>query len=274
MAENKLQLIDILDEDDDDAGSDPQVLSGSSLNTFLNCPTQWEFAYVKRIKRPPRLKMLLGTAAHTAVENDLLHKMETGEDLPREEVVETFRDEFTTLSSDSEDDTDDVGKLTDSGVDTIGVWHDRVAPITDPKMVEQHVQYQLNGTVIDGTIDVVHKDGRIGDWKFTGKTPDRRGGQYLLNMVGYGIGYRRLTGEVETGIQLDFMVRLKKPKHVPVVSGPIPDESIVAYAGIVRDVVETIDAGNFPPNGLRSGACSWCGYQDICPAYRASQVSF
>lgn len=253
--------------------ADPLVLSGSSLNTFLNCPRQWEYAYVQRIKRPPRLKMLLGTAAHTAVEQDLVHKMETGEDLQRDEVVDTFRDEFVAISAEAEDDTDDVGKLTDSGIKTVGVWHDEVAPVTDPVMVEQHIQYKLNGTVIDGTIDVVKRGGRIGDWKFTAKTPDRRGGQYLLNMVGYGIGYRRLTGEIEAGIELDFMVRLKQPKHVPIVSGPIPDESIVAYAGIVDDVVRQINAGLFPPHGLRSGACSWCGYQDICPAYRAAQVS-
>lgn len=256
--------------------ADPLVLSGSSLNTFLNCPTQWEFAYVKRIKRPPGLKMLLGTAGHTAVEQDLIHKMEHGSDLPREQVVETFRDEFTTLSVDADEndkDKDKIGQLTDSGIATVGVWHDKVAPETHPKHVELHVQYKLNGTVIDGTIDEVELDDRIRDWKFTGKTPDRRGGQYLLNMIGYGIGYRKLSGVIEAGIQLDFMVRLKKPKHVPIVSGPIPDESIVAYAGIVDDVVKTINAGLFPPHGLRSGACSWCGYKDICPAFRAAQVS-
>lgn len=253
--------------------ADPLVLSGSSLNTFMNCAKQWEYAYVQRIKRPPRLKMLLGTAAHTAVEKDLLHKIETGEDLPREEVVDTFRDEFVSLSADSDDDTDDPGALTDSGIKTIGVWRDVVAPATRPKHVELHVQYKLNGIVIDGTLDEVEEDDLIRDWKFTGKTPDRRGGQYLLNMIGYGIGYRQLTGKVESGIQLDFMVRLKQPKHVPVVSGPIPDESIHAYAGIVDSVVRSIEAGLFPANGLRSGACSWCGYRDICPAFRAAQVS-
>jgi hypothetical protein len=250
--------------------ADPLVLSGSSINTYLRCARQWEYGYVQRIKRPPRLKMVLGTAGHTAVEQDLIHKMETGEDLPREQVQETFRDEFVELAKETDDDTDDVGKLTDSGIKTVGVWHDVVAPKTFPMMIEQHLQYKLNGTIIDGTIDVVHQDGRIGDWKFTGKTPDKRGGDYLLNMVGYAIGYRRMTGKVETGVVLDFMVRLKQPKHFPIASGTVPDESIVAYAGIVDDVVRAINAGLFPPTGLKSGACSWCGYRDICSAYAAS----
>lgn len=253
--------------------ADPLVLSGSSLNTFLNCGRQWEYAYVQRIKRPPRLKMVLGSAAHRAVELDLVNKMETGEDLPRAQVQETFRDEFVRGATDTDDDTDDVGKLTDSGISTVGVWHDVVAPKTHPRLIEQHVQYKLNGTVIDGTIDIVHEDGRIGDWKFTAKTPDKRGGTYLIPMVGYAIGYRRMSGEVESGVVLDFMVRLKQPKHHPVSSGPVPDESIVAYAGIVDDVVRSIDAGLFPPTGLKSGACSWCGYRDICPAFRAASIS-
>lgn len=252
--------------------ADPLVLSGSSINTFLNCARQWEYAYVQRIKRPPRLKMVLGTAAHTAVEQDLLNKMETGEDLPREQVQDTFRDEFVALAADTDDDTDDVGKLTDSGIDTVGVWHDVVAPQTNPLMIEQHVQFKINDHIVDGTIDIVHQDGTVGDWKFTGRTPDKRGGNYLIPMVGYAIGYRRLTGKVEGGVVLDFMVRLKQPKHVPIRSGPVPDESIVAYAGIIEDVVKSINAGVFPATGLRSGACSWCGYRDICPPFKASQA--
>jgi hypothetical protein len=239
----------------------------------LDCPKKWEYAYVKRIKRAPRLKMILGSAAHLAVELDLRHKMETGSDLPRSEVQETFRDEFVKESKETDDRSDDVGKLTDSGVDTVGVWHDVVAPGTHPAMIEQEIQYRLNGTPISGTIDVVHENGEVGDWKFTGKTPDRRANTYLLNMVGYVIGYRRKTGSIESGVRLDFMVRTKQPKHVPIISaGPVPDQSIVAYAGIVDDVVRSVDAGLFPPTGLRNGTCSWCGYRDICPAYRAASA--
>jgi hypothetical protein len=252
--------------------ADPLVLSGSSINTFLDCGKKWDFAYVQRIKRPPRLKMLLGSAAHRAVELDLKEKMITGSDLPKAEVQETFRDEFVREAADTDDQTDDVGKMTDSGVKTVGVWHDKVAPVTHPAMVEQHVQYTIDGTVIDGTMDIVHEDGRVGDWKFTGRTPDKRGGTYLIPMVGYAIGYRRLTGKVESGLTLDFMVRTKEPKHVPISSGPVPDQSIVAYAGIVDDVVRSIEAGRFIPNGLRNGVCSWCPYTTICKPYQAAQI--
>lgn len=250
--------------------AEPLILSGSSINTFLRCARQWEFAYVQRIRRPPSLKMALGTAAHSAVEKDLTHKMKTGADLPKEEVQETFRDEFVNkeaVDATTTDPKETIGTMTDSGIKAIGVWHDVVAPATAPIMVEQHVQFKIDGQVIDGTLDVVKDGGRVGDWKFVGRTPTS-GKTYAINMVGYAIGYRNLTGMKETGVDLDHIVRTKTPKHVPISSdGAIPDKSIRAYGRIVREVSESIEAGTFLPTGLQSNACSWCGYKDICDAY-------
>jgi hypothetical protein len=214
---------------------------------------------------------VLGTAAHQALDLDLSNKIVHGEDLPKEQVVEDFAASFRVESEDAVENpakNETKGTMLDSGVAAVGHWYDKVAPVTHPAAVEEHVQYKLNGIVIDGTIDIVHQDGRIGDWKFVGRTPDS-GGAYLLNMVGYAIGYRRKTGRVETGIVLDHIVRLKKPKHVPIASGPVPDESILTYGGIIEDVSRSIEAGLFPPTGLKSNACTWCGYRDICTAYRA-----
>jgi hypothetical protein len=50
--------------------------------------------------------------------------------------------------------------------------------------------------------------------------------------------------------------------------GPVSDEEIVRFANIVESVAHAIKAGRFVPNGLASGACSWCGYKAICPAYQ------
>jgi|GEM_PF-5533983 len=50
-------------------------------------------------------------------------------------------------------------------------------------MVEQHVQFALNGIVIDGTMDIVDEWGVIRDHKFVSKTPTT-GALYVLNMTG------------------------------------------------------------------------------------------
>ena len=252
--------------------AEPVVLSGSSINTFLRCPRQWEYAYVWRLKRPPSLKQVLGISAHEAVEVDLRQKVESRVDLPVEAVVDAFADSFKKESVDAPEQPskgETRASMLDSGVQAVKAWHAKVTPTYQPVLVERHLQFALNGIPIDGTIDCVDEAGIIRDHKFVSKTPSSSE-QYILNMTGYAIGYRRMTGGIESGIQLDHIVRLKKePNYVPLSSdGPVPDDAIVAYAGIVEDVHRSIQAGIFPPHGLKSGACSWCGYSDICPAYK------
>lgn len=250
---------------------EPVVMSGSSLNTFLRCARQWEFAYVYRIKRPPRFRMVLGSSAHLAVEVDLKHKVETNEDLPKEAVIQTFVDSFVVNSQEVEDEDEDVGTYLDSGVASMGLWYDEVAPTVAPVLVEQHGQFTLttdDGSIpYDWTADLIDQELRVRDWKFVSKRPSG-GDTYVLNMVGYAVGYRHQTGGIESGVQLDHIVRTKKPYYYPLGSGPVSDGDIAAFADILAGAYKAIGAGVFPPNGLKSGACSWCGYRDICTAVK------
>ena len=77
-----------------------------------------------------------------------------------------------------------------------------------------------------------------------------------------------MSGEVEAGVQLDHIVRTKKPYHYPLSSGPVSDEDRAAFGDVVSSAYKAINYGSFPPNGLQSNACSWCGYADICTAYK------
>jgi len=249
------------------------VLSGSSLNTFLRCARQWEFAYVYRYKRPPRLRMIRGTAGHFAAEVDMKAKLETQEDLPVDDVLDAYSDAFDREVSDGfEDDKEKPGEAKDLGVKSVKLWHRQVAPGIYPLLVEEPISFHINGIPWTGTIDLVDDDFIVRDWKFTGRTPSSADA-YILNMAGYAIGYRQKTGQIENQVVLDHVVSLKEPKHVPIRSdGPVPDQSIVAFAQIVEDANRSIQAGIFPANGLKSGACSWCGYRDICPAWRDSPM--
>jgi hypothetical protein len=247
-------------------------MSGSSLNTFLRCARQWEYAYVHRIKRPPSLRLALGISGHYAIETDLHHKVKTWEDLPREQVIDTFVDSFKAESTDSEEEPgEDRGEYLDSGAASVAAWYDTVAPTLTPKYVEQHGQFSISFDGVDvpydWTADEIEHDRLIRDWKFVGRRPS--GGEtYVLNMVGYAIGFREQTGEMESGVQLDHMVRTKKPYHFPITSGPVTDDDIEAFSDILVTSYRAIGTGIFPPTGLKSNACPWCGYKDICGAYR------
>lgn len=255
------------------------VLSGSSLNTFLRCAKQWEYAYVYRFKRPPNLKMVKGTAGHKAAEVHMLAKLETPfgmVDGPLDVALDAYSDSFDeeALEAFEEPDKDlTKGKVKDKGIIDVTFWHKEVAPTIQPASMELPISYLINGIAYTGTIDLVDAERRVRDWKFTGRTPSSAD-SYILNMVGYAIGYRQLTGEIESQIVLDHIVGLKEPKYVAIRSdGPVKDQSIASFADIVSTANRSIKAGIFPANGLKSGACSWCGYRDICPAYKDSPMS-
>ena len=248
----------------------PLVLSASSVVTFLRCGQQWYFAHVAGIKSPPSLRQALGVAAHAAIEVNMRQKIDSTLDLELDDVLDAFSTNYDTEIAEVETPEEDPGDLKDRGVRLMTLHHTEVAPKIQPLWVEQPVQFNVNNIPYSGIVDVVDDRHRVRDWKTTGQKP--RPGSYLLNMVGYALGYRQATGETETEVVLDYLVRTKVPQYIPIASGgPIDQTAIVSFAGTIEQVAAAIQAGTFVPNGLLSGACSWCGYKNICPAYQSSQ---
>lgn len=249
--------------------SEPVVLSGSSISTFLKCQRQWERQYIYRDPRPPSLVLSLGTAAHEAAELDLVRRMETGELASTEEVVQVFRDSFERETVDAEDEPKETkGEATDSGVKAVTFWHDNVAPPIKPKAVELHGQFAIEGIPYDWTADLIEEGPEEGEWgldddmvtdhKFVSKTPSDDGEKYLVNMVGYAIGYRHQTGN-NPKRRLSYTVRLKRtPKHVVVDKPALTDADVDKFVDVVTSVNDTIQRGSFPPTGAGTWVCGYC----------------
>jgi PD-(D/E)XK nuclease superfamily protein len=247
----------------------PQVLSASSVATFLRCEQQWYYAYVEKLRRPPSIRQAIGLAAHSSIEHNMTQKIQSRTDEPLDVALDIFSDEYDSLTQDTEEPEEDPVKGKDSGLRTLTVHHKQVAPLIQPIMVEQAVMFDIENVPYSGYIDLVDDRLRIRDSKFVGRKPSGVGTQYITNMTGYAIGYRQLTGKTESEVVLDFHVRTKKPYHLPVASGgPIEDSAIRSFARIVRMVASRIKAGVFLPTGLSHQACGWCGYREICPYYR------
>jgi hypothetical protein len=250
------------------------LLSASSIQTFLRCAKQWYYAYILSIKAPPTLKQHLGTVGHATVATNLRQKMDTMVDLPTEAVLDEFSDRWDAGLADTKTEEDeDPGEFKDSGLKAVELVHTTVTPSVLPIWVEQPVQFAVNGIPYSGYVDLVDHLERVRDHKFVTRKPD--GQQYMLNMTGYAIAYRHLTGQVESDVIVDAVVRYKKgPQHRPVAAGgPVTDDAIRTFAGIAETVTEQITQGRFLPNGLVGNppACSWCGYADICDDLRAGR---
>lgn len=256
------------------------VLSASSVTTFLRCGTQWHFAYVAGVKSPPSLRAIRGIAVHSAVEVDMRQKMLSGVDIPIGDMVDAYDTSWNneTAYGFNIDEGEVPGVVKDKGEDLLRLYHKDVAPNIQPVMVEEPIQFNINGQAYSGQIDLgteidvdfgwgpPEKRLEIRDTKTTGRTP--ASGTYLLNMTGYAISQRQKTGIVEADTVLDYLIALKEPVYKEIrMGGPITDDQIRQFAGIIDTVSSTIKAGKFVPNGLINGSCSWCGYKAMCPAY-------
>jgi CRISPR/Cas system-associated exonuclease Cas4 (RecB family) len=249
----------------------PLVLSASSVGTFLRCGQQWYYAYVLGIKSPPSVKQTLGIAAHRAVEYNMRQKLDTFADIPLTDFKDSFSSEYDMAVGDVIEPEEDVGKAKDSGIKLMTLHHKYVAPSIQPLWVEQPIQFNINDIPYSGQVDLVATNPRektlkkmVRDTKTTARRPS--GGAYFLNMTGYAIGFREATGEVEDGVVLDYLVRTKVPQYVPIESGgPVDDQSILRFTNVITSVYDAISEGRFVPNGIYNNACSYCGYNTICP---------
>lgn len=266
------------------------LLSASSVNTFLRCGRMWYFAYVAGIKVPPTLRLIRGIAVHKAVEVNMFQKLTSKEDLPVDDVLDAYDTSWNTEAADGllieESVKESPGEAKDKGYELVQLHHEKVAPNIQPLWVEQPVQFTINGIPFSGQIDLAHEVPNLDpdpeaeamgleivDTKTTARKPS--GDSYLLNMTGYALASRQITGKKESNTRLDYLVAVKDPYYLPVsAGGPTSDAQIERFANVVESVAGAIEAGRFVPNGLIGSppACSWCGFRKICPAFAKKDV--
>ena len=253
--------------------SDELVLSASSVGCYLRCPAQWEFRYIRRVRRPPTVRQVIGLAGHVAFETNLLAKVDRGQDLPEDTVLDVFSDEYDERSRETWDDPEDpIAKAKDQGVRVVEKQHRDIAPGIFPTFVEESFQFRILGVHYSGTFDFADHLGQVRDWKIVARKPSGSG-TYGLAMTGYALGYRQKTGQIERAVQLDVIQRHKRdaPSYYPVNSGrPLSDETIALFADTVKEVHDGILAGRFPYRGIFNQTCGYCDYRDLCPAYKAA----
>jgi CRISPR/Cas system-associated exonuclease Cas4 (RecB family) len=250
------------------------ALSGSSLNTFIECPKRWEYEYVFTMGRAGNFKMALGTAAHAALEVGFMGYLKDGW-LPALSVwFDAYQlawakeSEGIVPKNDSPQESAEFYRQ--SGWDCVLFYAQNVAPHITPIAVERNIAIRINGVLWTGTIDLleaIDKDPkriRIRDYKFTGKRPDNN--RYIYPMTGYALGVRKDFGIIEEDVQLDYIIRNKKPILFPVATGrSVSEDEIFDLASQIEYAMNMINKGSFPPLGNQSSACNWCAYRDICP---------
>jgi hypothetical protein len=225
---------------------------------------------VDRIKSPPTVRQLVGTATHDAVAKNLEQKITSETDLPLDDVLDAYSSVFDAEATLIEQPDEPIGKGKDSGVGLVKLHHREIAPTITPLAVEKQAQFTIGGHNYSTYIDLVDKQPngkQVNELKTAKQASD--GAQHVFQLIGSAIAERQDTGEVEASLGLDILVRTKMPKHVPIRWGPVTDATIALFSRQIDTANQMVKTGLFPATGIQNRACSWCGYTALCPAFKA-----
>lgn len=253
-------------------------LSVSQLGMLAKCGAMYEHRYVRGIKTPPRVASLIGTGTHGGIEMDLGTKLKTGA-LAETEAVEAtvadiVREGWTSDLVINDEEIATVGAATDQAVSLATLHHAEVAPAIEPVALEEGFTLLLPGTHdLVGYIDI-REAGRIRDTKTTGKSPPANAAAVSDQLTAYHLA-AKVAGHPVAGVQLDHLVKTKRPKVVSLPSTRTNDDH-ARFLLRVEAAERVIAGGAFYPCARDSWTCcaKWCGYwETVCPHGSRNAVS-
>jgi RecB family exonuclease len=248
----------MLDQNESGLGA---VLSPSQATQFLNCPAKWMFRYLLNLKEPGTAATALGTAFHQTIAYNYRQKTDTARDLPRAELLCSFRE---ILGQQLEDavllDREQPLELLELGEIMLMKYLDEAAPLIQPAAVETKVKGVIGGVKVYGYVDLLDIEGRIIDSKsalkpFKGVSHDHR-----LQLTSYVMMTPAATGHC----RLDTVTKGKTVSLIQ--KSLIITDADRKYAETVYPMVQdSINEGIFLPR--RNGSlCSrrYCGFWRSC----------
>lgn len=282
-----LDLLNALDPIEETAQLPPmQHLSASQLNMLLTCPEQWRRRYLLGEKEAPGGSRLLGTATHKAIEVNFLHRIETGEQLPEADVLDTFHEtwerEIEEVGGAGEvrwDAKEAPDVLRSQGHALTAAYHSVVAPRVHPIAAEQRFRIEGLPVPIVGVIDVETRNHLI-DVKTTSKKASTPKSSWLNQARLYQL-------RTPKAFEWHLLTRTKTPAvYTP---HDVPGLTL-PYVEVARNVtLRQIDFAlrlladqwrRYGPDrpwdylGLTQDAwvCQWCGWgpqnKNVCQAWR------
>ena len=255
----------------------PEHISHTQISMATKCGMMYYFRYPQGKKIPPGVAQTQGRTAHDVRDTFLHHKMETGANMPLEQLESGASDGIDNAFAGEiilEADWADRGisavkdAVKDQSIALARLDHEVFLQTIEPLEVEKMmlVKSGLLPKPLMFRVDLVEKDGTIRDMKTAGKSPSKGDADTDLQLTGYALGRRLATGTIEKAVRKDYLVKTKKPKAVFQVSTRTEDDIQVLLNRMTR-IVEMIDKEIWIPAPADSWWCSekWCGYWGMCP---------
>lgn len=230
-------------------------LSASAIERYQRCPLSYKLGLEWKLPEEPAANMQYGAAMHSALLG-YFDALRNGRQMPAEDVVRCFRDEFRKAKIGDElqrrlYERDGAQQLRTFLESPAAIPQGRIA------MLEHKFQCKIAGTDITGRIDRVDEtdDGYvIVDYK-TGNPKPQHLADKSLQLSIYALA-------MSANRPVKALIFQNMADNTAIVSRRSPESLQKAEAEIAA-AASGIAEGRF---WAREGShCNWCGYRSICP---------
>ena len=242
-------------------------ISASQINTYLRCPAQYYYRYVRGMKIPPSSALTRGKCVHAGAEFNYRQKIESHKDIPVNEVTEYVASEFEAQADDTAGAKgEEPGKIKDVTISLSKTYHTLLAPSIQPILVEQEILLNIEpyDILLKGYVDLVDSNLWVRDTKTSARSPNADVLDKSLQLSAYAYSMQKITGDMPKGVALDYVVATKVPKVVTL-EGTRTQQQVDRFVSIAGRVGRAISEGCFYPSE-QNFLCSpeRCGYWKIC----------
>lgn len=253
----------------------PTTLSPSKVSAFTDCALAFRFSAIDRIPQPPTVATVRGTLVHSALEG--LLSLDAVDRTP-DAAAACLADAVTALPDDPEwqqlalDAAAATRFVTDAETLVRRYFEIEDPTTVEPVGLELPVEHPLftderSPVVLRGIIDRLERDGDgrlvVTDYK-TGRAPAEGYQQSRLTGVHiYALLCERVHGERPSKVRLLY---LGSPAIVEASPTDQSTRQIERKLTSIWSAIETAcERDDFRPK--QSKLCSWCAYQQWCPAF-------
>ena len=250
--------------------SSSNYLSHSQISMYQRCPKQYEYRYIKGLKRAPNSNLIVGIAGHKGVETNYQHKFKKKKQANKNVVMDAYSKHFDGMKSGVDFEGKNPGVVKDRGYAMSKVHYETIAPSVQPTMKpELKFDMMLPGMKkkIIGYIDVVATVGKainvVLDTKFTGRKFDQFKVDIDQQLTTYAYAIKNLVGKAPKLMGIDAIIGNSKGVTPQRVTTRRSLEELKQFEETAKSVEKGIETGIFyPTNNFMT--CGWCGYNDIC----------
>jgi len=255
------------------------VYSYSRINTFENCPLQFKFRYVDKIKRyRESVEAFLGSRCH-----DVFEKLYKDKKLGKNNSLEDLLSFYNSIWDKKwRDDIQIVKKeykaehYKNIGQKAIKDYYAKYHPFEQSKTInlEKAVYVTLNGNggqnykfmgYIDRLSEVADGELEVHDYKTSGTLPEQRILDQDKQLALYQIAVENSwPNSKKVHLVWHYLVFDKEMRSYR--TAEQLEKLKQVFLASIKTIEQTTEANNFLP--LESPLCNWCDYPDLCPKRR------